>query len=113
MVAMQVQHALDPLTADEIAAAARILREAKGLPQKHRFIQVSLQEPPKERVLAGEDTDREAFIILLDHDTRSTWEAIVNLSRGAVTRWEQIAEVQPPIALEEFFECEAAAKADP
>jgi primary-amine oxidase len=113
MVATQVQHALDPLTADEIATATRILREAQGLPEKHRFIQVSLHEPPKEAVLAGEETDREAFIILLDHDTRTTWEAIVNISRGAVTSWEMIPNVQPPIAMEEFFECEQAAKADP
>jgi primary-amine oxidase len=119
MVQTQVRNALEPLSADEILAAVRILKAERQLPQRHRFIQVALHEPPKEQVLAslhdgnGAAPDREAAIVLLDHDTRSTWEGLVSLSAGALVSWEQVPDVQPSVALEEFFESEQACKDDP
>lgn len=113
MVQIQARHALDPLTADEIAAATRILREEQGLPRRHRFMQVALREPDKARVLAGEETNREALIVLLDHDQRVTFEAVVSLTQGRVVSWESIPDVQPPISFEEFAECEQACKDNP
>src|SRR5207244_8094177 len=38
---------------------------------------------------------------------------IVSLSRGQVLSWAPIPGVQPSIAFDEFFECEAAVRADP
>ena len=42
-----VTHPLEPLTADEIATASSILREARGLGPSARFVFVTLHEPPK------------------------------------------------------------------
>jgi primary-amine oxidase len=118
MVQTQVRNVLEPLSADEIRAAVRILKAEQPLPERHRFIQVTLREPDKQQVLAalagtnGHLPDREAAIVLLDHDNRGTWEGVVSISAGTVVRWEQIPNVQSPIAMEEFFECEEACKAD-
>ena len=70
MVMTQVRHALEPLSADEIVAAMRILRAEKQLGERVRIAQVTLQEPPKADVLAGCDSDREAFIIVIEPDAQ-------------------------------------------
>jgi primary-amine oxidase len=44
---------------------------------------------------------------------RLTDEAVVSLDRRAVVAWEEIADVQPAIMLDEFLECEEACKASP
>ena len=75
-----------------------------------------LNEPAKGSVLGFKDRKqirREAFVVLLDNDTGSTYEAIVSLTEGAVTSWKHIPDVQPKIMLDEFIECEAAVKASP
>jgi primary-amine oxidase len=112
-VRRQVSHPLEPLSAEEIGAAVRILRDKQRLPARHRFVQVALHEPPKETVLRyreGDEIDRQAFVILLDNDEGTTYEGVVSISRGEVRSWRHVAGVQPPITLEEFAECEAACK---
>ena len=109
-------HLLEPLSGEEIAAAIGILRASRRLGDKARFVSVTLHEPPKEAVLAwtpGGDTPREAFLQILDNADGCAYEAVVSLSGNAVTRWEHIPGVQPSLMLDEFFECEAAVKADP
>jgi primary-amine oxidase len=119
MVQTQVRNVLEPLSADEIRAAVRILKAQTQLPEKFRFIQVALREPDKVAALAalagsnGHMPDREAAIVLLDHDRRSTWEGIVSISSGSLVSWTELPDVQSPIAMEEFFECEEACKVDP
>ena len=61
----------------------------------------------------GDAIQREAFAILLDNATATTYEAIVSLTEGAVTSWKKVDGVQPPIMLDEFIECENAVKANP
>ena len=112
--AVTVSHPLEPLTPREISAAVAIVREQKSLTARVRFATVTLNEPTKETVLSftlGDRIDREAFIILLDNATAETFEAVVSLSNGTVKSWEYIPNVQPPIMLDEFVECEAAVKA--
>ena len=116
MVMTRVRHVLEPLTADEIATAVRILRDQQDVPARHRFIEVVLNEPPKARVLhhpAGHDVDREAHVILLDHDAGTTYEGVVSITAGRVLTWNLVPGVQPAIALDEFDECEAACKRHP
>src|SRR5579884_1088506 len=109
------RHALTPLTAEEIAAAVGILRRRRELPARHRFVEVSLHEPPKADVLAGDGRglDRAAFMVLLDRDAGATYEAVVSLTADDVRSWRRMPDVQPAITLEEFVECERACKADP
>ncbi len=110
------QHPLDPLTAEEIARAVRVLRADYPLSGRVRFATVVLHEPPKSVVLNFEQEEaiqREAFAILLDNATATTYEAIVSLTDGTVTSWKKVDGVQPPIMLDEFIECENAVKANP
>jgi primary-amine oxidase len=110
------QHPLDPLTAEEIARAVRVLRADYPLSGRVRFATVVLHEPPKSVVLnfkKGDAIQREAFAILLDNATATTYEAIISLTEGTVTSWKKVDGVQPPIMLDEFIECENAVKANP
>jgi len=112
----QVQHPLEPLTVEEVAAAVTIIRAERNLDERIRFPMVVLNEPPKSVVLNFKDGDaieREAFVITLDNAAGATYEAIVSLTSGSVKSWQHIPNVQPPIMLDEYFECEAAVKANP
>jgi primary-amine oxidase len=109
-------HPLEPLTADEILTALDILKAKQSLSDRVRFISIALHEPPKHLVLSfkpGMVVEREAFVIVLDNTTGQTYEAIVSLTRQSVSSWNHIPNVQPAIALDEFFDCEAAVKASP
>ena len=109
-------HPLDPLTAEEIESAVAILRAERSLNDGIRFETVTLDEPPKDAVLAfaeGDAITREAFLIVFDNGTSETHEAAVSLTAGEVTSWRHIPGVQPRITLDEFTECEEAIKADP
>jgi primary-amine oxidase len=113
MVLTQVRHALEPLSADEIVVAMRILREEQGLTERHRIVQIALHEPPKAAVLAGQDTDREAFVIVIDRDRQQSHEAVVSVTGGRVRQWKEIVGSQPPFTFEEFAEAEQACINDP
>ncbi|MEV0637468.1 primary-amine oxidase [Streptomyces sp. NPDC050619] len=112
-------HPLEPLTASEIAAAAELLREARGLTPAARFVFVTLHEPPKAQVLAwrpgsGEPPlPRAAFVLLYDRGERRTYEAVLSLTTREVLSWRHIEGVQPPIMDEEFNACEDIVRADP
>jgi primary-amine oxidase len=111
-----VKHPLEPLTADEITLAGEIVRSARNLSARVRFVSVTLREPPKSVVLAfqpGDPIEREAFIILLDNAQEATYEAVVSLTARQVISWEHIPGVQPSILLGEFFEFEPLVKAHP
>ena len=111
-----VQHPLEPLTAQEVAAAVAIVRAEHNLGEKMRFPTVVLNEPAKHAVLNFKDGDaleREAFVIILNNADGATYEAIVSLTAKAVKSWKHIPDVQPSIMLDEFIECEAAVKASP
>ena len=111
-----VLHPLEPLTAEEITAAVRIVRTERSLHERVRFASVTLHEPPKEVVLnfkQGDPITRAAFIILLDNTDGATYEAIVSVTEAKVTSWRHIPGAQPSIMLDEFFECEQAVKASP
>jgi primary-amine oxidase len=106
------QHPLDPLSADEVAAATRIISRQEGLSPRFRFISVTLHEPPKERVRAwrpGDALKREAEIILIDQG--KTYEALVDLTEGHITEFRHIPGIQAPIPFEEAIECEVCVKA--
>ncbi|WAL60250.1 primary-amine oxidase [Thermocoleostomius sinensis] len=109
-------HPLEPLSADEIAAAVALVRSQKHVGATFRFPCVTLNEPPKSMILnlqPGDVLDRQAFLILLDNETGKTYEAIVSLTQNEVITWTHIPDVQPNIMADELAECEAAVKAHP
>ena len=113
---MAASHPLEPLTAEEISMATRLLKSEQDLTDDHRFVSVVLREPPKEKVVGfdngenGEPVEREAFAILLDRSDGKAYEAVVSLSEGAVRSFKHIPGVQPQVILDEFFECEEIVK---
>jgi primary-amine oxidase len=114
--APSVLHPLEPLTAEEIAAAVNILRTERKLSERVRFASVSLQEPAKDIVLnfkEGDSVQREAFVKLLDNADGATYEAIVDVTAGKVASWQHIPGVQPSVMLDEFFETEQLLKDNP
>ena len=109
-------HPLAPLTASEVEGAAQIIKDEKGLPATYRFVSISLQEPPKEEVLRWDGDaplERQAFVVLYDRASKSTYEAVVSLTHSAVCEWRELTGVQPPMLLEEFLAAEDAVRADP
>jgi primary-amine oxidase len=109
MVQMQTAHALAPLTADEIRRAAALVRADARFPARARFIQISLQEPPKQQVLDGNDAiERQAHVVVMDLNARRTLEAVVSLDAGTVERWKTVTAGQPPITYAEMLGVHAA-----
>jgi primary-amine oxidase len=110
------QHPLDPLTADEVARAWSLVRAQDGLGHRVRVISIALAEPPRAASPGSgveHPVERAAFVVLMDRDARKTYEATVSLTQGRVVSWTHLPGVQPAIVLDEFFECEAAVRADP
>ncbi len=113
--AAAVRHSLEPLTADEISAAAATVRADRRWNDGCLFVSISLDEPPKEAVFggAGGAVDRRAFMVIRDTRSRATVEATVSITRGAVLSWEVIPGAQPSITLAEFLASDEAIKKDP
>ena len=89
-------HPLDPLSADELANACRLLKEARGLGPHVRICSACLAEPTKEEVrhfVPGGPLDRKAFIVVYDRQQRLVSEAVVSLSRGEVDSWRDVPGV--------------------
>ncbi len=111
-------HPLDPLRTEELAQVASVVAAHRaGL----SFATVRLDEPDKEALRAfeqrGERPARQAFAVLLDRATGEAFEAWIGLAPPALARIEKLQNDrapygQPPILLEEFFDCEAIVKAD-
>src|SRR4051794_12800330 len=108
-----VLHPLEPLSAAEVAAASAILKAQLGLAASARFVFISLHEPPKPAVQAGEAVPREAFVVLYEKAERKTYEAVVSLTEGSVVAFTHVEGVQPPVTFEEFMACEEVVQADP
>ena len=106
-------HPLAPLTADEIRAAARILRTSPRFPTDGQFSVLTLDEPPKEQVLAKAGIPRRAFAVIYDHAADHTVEAIANLTTGAIDSWKRIPGAEPAIDGEDSDLADQIVRADP
>ena len=109
-------HPLAPLSAEEVEAAALLVKEHKQLPDTYRFASSALHEPPKPDVLAWDgsaELERKAFVVLYDRETKSTHEVVVSLTHRTVGEFKSRTGVQPPMLYEEFIAAEEAARNDP
>jgi len=106
-------HPLAPLTANEIRAAANLLRTSSRFPSGGIFSLVALDEPPKELVLVKAAVPRRAFAVIYDRRANQTFEAIANLSTGAIDSWKQIPGAQPAINSEDSDLADGIVRADP
>jgi primary-amine oxidase len=102
-------HPLDPLSADELAAAIRTARRSQTLGDQVRFVSVSLREPGKDELEAwqpGRPLERVAELVVLDPDDESVVGGLVSLTDQTVAAWTTVPGVQPAIMVEEYEECE-------
>ena len=110
-------HPLDSLNPTELEAAAAILRDEKQLSDSVRFVSVTLYEPSKHSVAAhvpGSPAPRQAFVVLLNRETETAYESVVDLVAKSVVSFKQLPKgIQPSIMLDEFFEVERAVRKHP
>ena len=114
-LAAQARHPLDPLTAEEIASAAGVLRAAPGFPRGALFSTIVLQEPEKGEVLAhqpGAPMGRRAFSVVLDRRGNRTFEAAVDLDAKRLVSWSEVKGVQPLVTASEYEVLPGIVKAD-
>jgi primary-amine oxidase len=111
-----VVHPLEPLSADEIAAAVAILRDQRDLPDTIRFSYVALDEPAKDVLdtyVPGSLVERRAAAVLIDRATGTVSEAVVSITDGAVRSWRELDDVQPALLFEDCLDAIIAVKEDP
>jgi len=108
---MSSRHPLDPLTAEEIRAAAAIVRTERGVNYRWRFASIALKEPAK-RALEG-DPPREAEVVCWNRDDGAAYKGVVSLTEGRVLTWEHRPGEHPPMTPDEFHECDAALRTEP
>jgi primary-amine oxidase len=111
-----VQHPLDPLTAEEIRAAAGILRRDRGVGERWRFASIELREPAKDAVRAftpGEAIRREAVVVCWNRDDGQVYKARLSLTDDRVLAWDHQPDGQPNMTVDEFHECDEVLRRDP
>ena len=109
-------HPLDPLSRDEYRRSLEALRAAGALTDSCRFASVTLHEPPKKEMARWRDGDpvaRRSLSVFWDRLDNQTREAVVDLVAGVVESVVAVPGVTPNFTVDEWYECEAAMKADP
>ena len=115
-------HPLDPLSADEFATAAAILRrehevQAGGPGLGWRFASIELAEPTKAELRAferdGTTPGRHATVICLNRATNATYKSVVSLGADRVESFEHVPGVQANFTVDEFVECDRALREHP
>jgi primary-amine oxidase len=109
----QPVHPLTPLSAREIRAASKILRDSGRLPRGAEFSVLTLDEPPKEAVLHATSVPRRAYAVIYDRAGNRTWEAVADLGSARVDSWKEIPGAQPPITGEDSELAERIVRGDP
>jgi primary-amine oxidase len=121
-----VAHPLDPLSADEFASAAEILRRDRGVEpgvpggrpgRGWRFASIEMIEPTKAEITAADSggawPPRRAEVICFDRDENATYRGVVSLSEDHVEVFEHIPGVQANFTVDEFTECDELLRTHP
>ncbi|MGI8661898.1 MAG: primary-amine oxidase [Acidimicrobiales bacterium] len=98
-----MSHPLDPLTADEISAAAAIVRGAGLVPEGARFARISLDEPTKEELATLRSLARRACVTIVPDASATVVEAVVSLTANTLVSSEVVADARPALLYEESF----------
>ncbi|MDR2986578.1 MAG: primary-amine oxidase [Nocardiopsaceae bacterium] len=115
MTSAPARHPLDPLSAEEIRYAVKIIKDAGHSTEATRFVSVGLKEPSKSLVAAfqpGQAFSREAFVVALERREHMTYEGVVSLTDGAVVSWRPVPGVRAPVTIGEYEESERLVRAD-
>ncbi len=109
-------HPLEPLSAEEIREAVRILRESGRLSDAARFSCALPVEPPKDVVRAfapGMAFARELRLVGYDPERQGSFDARINLGEGKLARFEAIEHGQAPLGMMDIVKVIQTVKADP
>ena len=111
---MTSSHPLEPLSAEEIRRAARIVNEQRGVSERWRFASIDLQEPSKQ-ALADRDQapPRTAEVVCWNRDDGNAYKGVVSLTDERVVTWEERPGEHPPMTHDEFHECDAVLRTEP
>ena len=107
-------HPMDGLTADEIRAGVDVLRRAGKFDDAVRIVAISLDENPKDEVRAwrdGQPFARKAVATLLAGG--KLYEARIDLVTKSLVRWEEVADRQAAITIDEIISASNLPKQDP
>ena len=116
MTAPGTRHALDPLRAEEIRAAAEILRRERGVGERWRIASIELREPSKDAVRAfspGDPIERDAVVVCWNRDDGRVYKARLSLTGDRLVSWDHQPDGQPNMTEDEFLECDATLRRDP
>ena len=107
---MSARHPLDPLTADEIRAAAAIVKSERGVTDRWRFASIDLREPSK-----GERTPaREAEVVCWNRDDGAAFKGVVSLTEECMRSWTPLRPGEhPPMTPDEFHDCDEELRKHP
>src|SRR5437588_11989983 len=94
-------HPLEPLSAEEIKAAAALVKDGGHLGDRGRFSSITLVEPPKGD---GRTSDRQAVALVYDRASAEARSVGGSLTNGAVVSSTGIPWSQPAYPLEEMAE---------
>lgn len=112
-----ILHPLEPLTPDEITAAASLVRADMGEGEGQlRFEMIELLEPPKADVRAfrpGTPIARAARVNVYRTGRIGVWRYKVSLTENRVLEMVEVPTARPMIQLEEFMDIENAVKEHP
>ncbi len=114
-----VTHPLDMLTAGEIRAAVTAVRATGRLTDAARFATISLDEAPKEVVLAhqpGDPVERRVRLVIVPGPEARVIEATVEIAgrdeRATVVSWEVVEGVRPALMVGDSLRAINALNAD-
>ncbi|MGH9712275.1 MAG: primary-amine oxidase [Candidatus Acidiferrales bacterium] len=105
--AWAADHPLDPLSQEEIVTTVQVLTKAGKVTGASRYLALELREPSKAEVLKfkpGAPFSRQAFVVVHEHATRKSFEAVVDLNTKQLVSWTELHGVQPPIPGDEEIE---------
>ena len=111
---MSSRHPLDPLTAEEIRAAAAIVKAQRGVTDRWRFASIDLKEPSKQALTDSAQAPlRTAEIVCWNRDDGNAYKGVVSLTDQQVIAWEARPGEHPPMTPDEFHECDSALRTEP
>ena len=108
-------HPLDPLTADEIGAAAALVKAQPGVTERWRFASIDLKEPRKQALSNPERPPaREAEIVGWNREDGAAFKGVVSLTEERVLSWNPLLPGEhTPMTPDEFHEIDAVLRNEP
>jgi primary-amine oxidase len=116
LMAADVAHPLDPLTADEIAQVTAIVRRKHAAGPGWRFASVDLAEPGKDQLAAfagGQRPPRAAEAVCWNREDGQAYRAQVALDTDSVTAWTHLPGQHPNLTSDEWHECDEMLRSHP